>query len=161
MHSLRKYAALSVLVLAIGTMSGAGAQAAERGVHSAAGVCSPVHAAADGQDLGDGSTVATVTVDGYRIGTTAATFTPTGMRGDVLLFTGPIVFTPDVAIGTLTAQVDGSFNTRTGTFRSHSSSVTGTDLLAGVSGRLRFRGLENLTDGSFTETITGRLCSRT
>jgi hypothetical protein len=121
-------------------------------------ICLPVLASGVGQDLGNFTTTATIRSHGVLLGTTNATFTPTGGDETTVTFTGPIVFT--TAIGTLTAQVDGSVNTATGAFASQSTSVDGTGAFRGVSGNLRLVGTENLQTGAFTETITGRLCAR-
>jgi hypothetical protein len=158
-RSRQQAAIVAAGVLALGMVSAPSGLASADGAHRASKVCAPVSATGVGQDLGGGSTVATVYVDDHAIGTTAATFTITGARGPILSFAGPIVFTSDP--GTLTAQVTGTLNSNNGRFRSVSSSVTGTDELAGVLGKLRFRGVESLVDGSFTESITGRLCART
>lgn len=116
-------------------------------------VCVPVKAQGVGQDLGGGMTTARITTHGILLGTTNAAFTPTPTG-----FAGPIVFT--TGIGTLTAQVAGTFDPTTGVFEARSRSVTGTGAFAGVTGRVRIAGLEDLGDGTFTETITGRLCAR-
>lgn len=121
-------------------------------------VCLPVFATGAGQDLGNFTTTATITSHGVPLGTTDATFTPTGGDATTVTFTGPIVFT--ARLGILTAQVDGSVNVTTGVFVSQSTSVSGTGAFRGVSGDLRFAGTENLENGAFTETITGRLCAR-
>ena len=121
-------------------------------------ICVPVIATGVGQDLGNFRTTARITSHGVLLGTTDATFTPTGGDPPTVTFTGPIVFT--TRIGTLTAQVDGSFNTATGAFVSRSTSVRGTGAFTGVTGDLTLAGTENLQTGAFTETITGRLCAR-
>jgi hypothetical protein len=121
-------------------------------------VCLPVKATGVGQDLGNFTTTATITSFGLPLGTSAATFTPTGGDATTVTFTGPIVFT--TPIGTLTAQVDGSVNLTTGVFVSQSTSVSGTGAFRGVTGDLRFAGTENLATGAFTEAVTGRLCAR-
>jgi hypothetical protein len=59
-----------------------------------------------GQDLGGGQTMATVSVAGVPIGSTAATVTITGVVGTTVSFVGPIVFTGPR--GTLTAAVTGT-----------------------------------------------------
>ena len=62
--------------------------------------CVAVHLTGTGQDLGPDSqgnlhTSATLAALGIRVGTTAATFTPSGPPlGAALAFTGPIVFVP-------------------------------------------------------------------
>jgi hypothetical protein len=132
------------------------ASAAHASGPTAKPLCVPVNAAGVGQDLGEGRTTATIFSHGFRIGTTSARFTITGVVGTTASFIGPIVFT--TIPGTLTAQVAGTLNVATGAFSATSSSVTGTGLLARTSGTLTFNGNENLATGSFTETITGRLC---
>lgn len=126
--------------------------AARRSSHPA---CFAVQATGVGQDLGGGQTGATISSHGVILGHTHATFTPTGMAGSTESFTGSIVFRSRA--GTLTAQVAGTFHT-TGHFRATSSSVTGTGLLRRVTGKLTLSGIESLTTGSFSETITGVLC---
>lgn len=121
-------------------------------------ICLPVVATGVGQDLGNFMTTATISSHGVLLGTTNATFMPTGGDGTTVTFTGPVVFT--TRIGALTALVDGTFNTATGAFVSHSTSVSGTGAFRGVTGDLRLVGTENLQTGAFTETITGRLCAR-
>lgn len=120
-------------------------------------ICIPVSASGVGQDLGGGRTTATISSAGVRLGTSSATFTTTGMNGPVARFAGDIVIS--TAIGSLTAPVTGRLDVTTGTFTSTSRTVTGSGALRWVSGTLRFHGVENLTSGAFTETITGRLCA--
>jgi hypothetical protein len=76
--------------------------------------------------------------------------------GTTASFTGPIVFTN--ALGTLTAQVAGTFDVASGAFRATSTSLTGTGLLRGVSGSVTLEGLEDFVTLRFAGTITGRLC---
>ena len=71
-------------------------------------------------------------------------------------FVGPLVFTSD--IGTITAQTAGTLDIATGLFVSRSADLTGTGAFRGVTGRISLRGTVDLTDGSFTERISGRLC---
>lgn len=127
-------------------------------------ICVPVRATGVGQDLGPDSagnlhTIATISIAGVVVGTTSATFTPSGPPdGTQLAFTGPIVFTPRFGHATLTATVQGSVDLGTGSFVASSTAVAGTGLLAPVTGQLTFRGMENLATHAFTETVTGRLC---
>ena len=118
--------------------------------------CLPLAATGVGQDLGGGQTTATISVAGVEVGTTAATFTITGVEGTIASFRGPIVFTG--LGGTLTARVSGTLDVATGTFTSTSTSVTGTGLLRQVTGDVTFTGTEDLATGAFTESIRGRLC---
>jgi hypothetical protein len=57
----------------------------------------------------------------------------------------------------LTANVAGAFDVSTGAFHETLQSITGTGLLRWVTGQVTIHGLENLTIGSFTETLAGRL----
>jgi hypothetical protein len=119
-------------------------------------VCVPILATGVGQDLGGGVTEATISVAGIAVGQTKASFTTMGVSGTVASFAGPIVFTSRA--GTLTAQSTGSLDTTTGDFRTTSTNLTGTGLLWGITGDVTLAGMENLTTGRFTETITGSLC---
>ena len=119
--------------------------------------CVPVHATGTGEETAPGQTTATIFVRGVEVGTTTASFTTTGIDGTVASFVGPLVFTS--AAGTLTAQLTGTLDTATGAFVSRSEEeLTGTGIFAGVKGRLKLRGTVDLSDGSFTERISGRLC---
>jgi hypothetical protein len=151
MSVFRKLAVATAAVVAVGLVPAGSAEAAH-----ASRVCVPVRARGVGQDLGGGQTTATIFSHGVKLGTTHAAFKVTGQSGSTVSFVGPIVFT--ASPGTLTAQVAGTLDLETGVFRSTSTSITGTGLLAPVSGRLTFRGTENLTDLTFTEAIRGRLC---
>jgi hypothetical protein len=119
--------------------------------------CLPVALDGVGQDLGGFHTKATLSAEGVPVATSEAFFTPGAQVGTVLAFTGPITFTPVVGPGTLTAQVAGTVDLATGTFTAASTSLVGTRLLKKVTGRLSITGVE-APDGSFTETVTGRLC---
>lgn len=127
-------------------------------------LCVPVRLTGAGQDLGPDSqgrlhTIATVSLAGYPIGTTQATFTPSGPpAGTSLAFTGPIVFTPTGSTATVTAEVRGSVDLGSGQFVASTTSVTGSGVLRGASGSLTFRGTEDLGTGAFTETIRGTVC---
>ena len=104
-------------------------------------------------------TQADVFLGRYKVASTAASFTPGGVVGNSLAFTGPIVFTPRSGTATLTANVSGNVNVVTGQFEATSFSVPGTGAITGITGSLAFRGDQNLATGAFTETITGVLCS--
>jgi hypothetical protein len=119
-------------------------------------ICVPVRATGVGQDLGGGKTQATISRHGLVVGDTMAAFTIYQVVGTTASFTGPIVFTN--ALGTLTAQVAGTFDVASGAFRATSTSLTGTGLLHRVSGSVTLQGLEDFGTLRFTETITGRLC---
>src|SRR6266545_2410260 len=115
-----------------------------------------VAVSAPGQDLGGGQTTAQIIGGGLLHGTTAASFVITGFSGTVASFEGTIVFT--VNRGTLTAGVAGTLDVATGAFSATSTSIAGTGKLAGATGSLAFNGVEDLSDGSFTEDVTGEIC---
>ncbi len=118
--------------------------------------CRPVHATGVGQDLGGGNTTATITRGGILNGTTNAHFDITGGTPPALSFEGTIVFTTKK--GTLTASIAGTFNVATGAFAATGTVTGGTGRFAGATGNLSLAGVEDLTTGSFTETVTGTLC---
>jgi hypothetical protein len=144
----------AVLVLAALAIAGALPAAAQAA--PAHHLCVPVRATGVGQDLGGGRTQATISVHHVVVGTTNASFTITGQEGAVANFNGPIVFSS--RLGTLTAHVTGQFDLGAGAFKATSTSITGSGLLAAVTGRVTVAGTEDFATGSFTETITGRLC---
>jgi hypothetical protein len=118
--------------------------------------CQPVHGRGVGQDLGGGNTAATITRGGILNGTTKAHFDITGGTPPALSFEGTIVFTTKK--GTLTASIAGTFNVATGAFAATGAVTGGTGRFAEATGNLSLAGVEDLTTGSFTETVTGRLC---
>ena len=121
-------------------------------------VCVPFHATGAGQDRGGGQTDGTLSIGRHQIGTTTASFDLDLGTGSVATFTGPLVFVPDRVPGSsIVAQLDGTFDTTTGSFAAQSSALTGSGALRRVSGTLRVDGVEG-SDGSFTETLSGRLC---
>ncbi len=74
----------------------------------------------------------------------------------MLTFAGTIVFT--TKHGTLTVDLAGTLNIATGEFNATGPITGGTGKFEGSTGTLTFSGVENLTTGAFTETITGTLC---
>ena len=152
MSLVRKGSLLAVLAVVV-ALPVATAQAAAPRTRA---LCVPVHATGVGQDLGGGKTQATISSHGLVVGRTNASFAINQVVGTTASFTGPIVFTS--ALGTLTAQVAGTFDVASGAFGATSTSITGTGLLRGVSGSVNLAGLEDLATFSFTETISGRLC---
>ena len=120
------------------------------------GHCRAVHATGVGTDDGAGTTTATLYRGKRAIGKTVGTLTIGTPADGVAPFTGTIVFTD--AAGTLDAPIEGTFDTATGEFMATSESVTGTGAYASVTGRLTFRGVEDLTAQTFTEVVHGKLC---
>lgn len=132
------------------------------GVHSEAAptLCVPVRATGVGEDLGDFHTVAEIFVLGVKVGSTSATFAPTGGTGSVVTFEGPITFTAGVpALGGFTVEAAGKVDISTGEFESEGDVDAGTGVFRGVTGHLAFTGTEDLSNATFTENISGRLCA--
>jgi hypothetical protein len=149
---LRRGSLLAVLAVVVALPVGT----AEGSTARTGAICLPVRATGVGQDLGEGKTQATISSHGHVIGQTNASFKINEVIGTTASFTGPIDFTSP--LGTLTAQVAGTFDVATGAFRATSTSVTGTRLFRGVSGSVTVAGVEDFATLGFTETITGRLC---
>ena len=105
--------------------------------------------------MGTTTATAPTTATLYRgkreIGTTVGTFVDGPVRRRAP-FTGTIVFTD--AAGTLIAPIEGTLDTATGEFMATSDSVTGTGAYGSVTGKLTFRGVEDLTALTFTERCT-------
>ena len=145
---------LTACLLAVGVVAPAdalpGGSATER--------CTGFHARGVGDDLGSGHTVATL-YRGNREFATSDGLLVLGVADPVTLvapFTGTIVLTNDK--GTLSATVEGTVDTVSGDFAAVSTGVAGTDGYADTTGRLRFRGTEDVTTGEFTEHVYGKLC---
>jgi hypothetical protein len=139
---------LTLLVIVIGV-----APVAARGAVS----CHKINATGIGQDLGGGQTTAQIVDGGLLQGTTQASFVITGFSGTLASFEGTIIFTVNNA--TLTAHVSGTLDVATGEFQATTSSISGTGKLAGATGSLSFRGVEDLSTGSFTEDVSGEICA--
>jgi hypothetical protein len=140
-----------LLVLAGALIVVGGAQAGASKGHG----CKKINATGVGQDLGGGNTTATITHGGPLNGTTSGHFDVTGTP-PVFTIVGTVVFT--TKHGGLTANVAGTFNGANGAFTAAGPVSAGTGKLAGATGTLTFDGVENLSTGSFTETITGTIC---
>jgi hypothetical protein len=117
--------------------------------------CTGLHAKGSGVDSG-GTTTATLYRGKREWATSVGTFTLTGETDGVATFTGTIVLTNDH--GTLNAPVEGTLDTSTGRFTSVSDEVTGTGGYAETTGRMRFRGVEDLAGLTFSEHVHGKLC---
>jgi hypothetical protein len=145
------------------------ASADSRGASHRPTFCVPFSATGQGRDVSDPAEVGVVRTEGtvsvarHPIATTEAAFQITGGTATVLTFAGPLTLRPSSVPGTLTAQLTGSLDLATGptaaTFSAASTSVTGTGPLSRVTGRVAIAGVQNLVDGSFTETLTGELCA--
>jgi hypothetical protein len=146
---------LAVLVAVLVALVSPPAHAGDKGHHSHR-TCQHVHARGVGRETSPGKTTATIFVRGVEVGTTTASFMPTGMEGTVASFVGPLTFTSD--LGAIVAQTAGTLDTATGNFVARSRDLTGTGDYSGITGRIKIRGTEDFTDLSFTERISGRVC---
>jgi hypothetical protein len=118
--------------------------------------CHNIRAKGVGQDQGGGVTTARIIGGGLLHGTTVGNFVVTGFSGTVATLGGTVVFTTNNA--TLTVTITGSFDVVSGEF-SASGPVTGaTGQLAGATGNHLFGGIEDLSDGTFVEDVTGQIC---
>lgn len=121
--------------------------------------CHRVNAHGTGQALSATTTVATIRGGGLLTGTTTGDFAVTGPTANGVAIAGHVVFTVNRA--TLDVTVAGELvPVGTGgalTFEVTSTDMTGTGKLAGADGELTFVGA-GADDGSFTETVTGRIC---
>jgi hypothetical protein len=118
--------------------------------------CHKINAKGVGQDLGGGATEARIIGGGLLHGTTAGSFVITGLSGTVASIAGTVTFTTEHA--TLTVTVTGTFDVATGEF-SASGPVTGaTGKLTGATGSLSLEGIEDLSDGTFVEDVSGEIC---
>lgn len=148
MNSQERLVRLILFVILGALMMASPAQAAES--------CHKINAKGVGQDRGGGVTEAQIIGGGLLHGTTEGNFLVTGLSGTVALFVGTVEFTTNH--GTLTVTVAGTLDVATGEFGA-SGAVTGaTGKLAGATGGLSFRGVEDLSDGSFVEDVTGEIC---
>ena len=118
--------------------------------------CHIINAKGIGQDLGSGRTQADIIGGGLLHGTTEGNFVITGFVGTVASFTGTVVFTTNH--GTLTVTVTGIFDISNGKFDATGSVTDSTGKLDGATGTINLQGVEDLTNGSFVEDVTGRIC---
>lgn len=122
----------------------------------AATSCHKIKAKGVGQDLGGGQTVATIKGGGLLQGTTVGNFAITGVSGSVATIEGTVTFTTNRA--TLIVSVVGTFDVASGEFSASGPVTSATGKLAGATGNLTLAGVENLSDGSFVEDVTGTIC---
>lgn len=123
---------------------------------AAAESCHTINAKGTGQATSETTTVAQIRGGGLLQGTTAASFETITPIDTGVAFTGPIVFTTNRA--TLTVQLAGTLDIPSGAFRATGQVTGATGKLAGATGQLDFDGVQNLVDGSFTETVAGEIC---
>src|SRR6266516_1332058 len=108
--------------------------------------------------LAGGAQMATAAGDhaGILNGTTIGQLEITGGTPPVVTLAGTGVLTTHD--GTLTLSLVGTFNQATGAIEATGQVVAGTGVFAHATGTLMFVGVEDLTTGSFTNTITGTVC---
>jgi hypothetical protein len=115
-----------------------------------------INAKGFGQNLGGGNTQARIIGGGLLNGTTTAHFDVTGGSFPVFLIEGDVTFTTTQG-ATLTVHISGTFDVASGEF-SASGPVTGsTGRLAGATGILTLSGVEDTTDGTFVEDVSGSI----
>jgi hypothetical protein len=125
--------------------------------------CHTINATGVGQGIGGVGTaadpvrtVARIRGGGLLQGTTDASFELTGATSDVVEFEGLLIFT--VNRGTLTVAVTGRLDLESGAFTAAGPVEAATGKLTGAEGALTITGVQDLEDGSFTETLRGRIC---
>jgi hypothetical protein len=119
--------------------------------------CHKINATGTGQDFGGGVTHANINGGGLLNGTTVGNFTVIGFSPPVASFIGTVEFTTKQA--TLTVTIAGILDVTTGEFSASGSVSSATGKLAGATGTLLFDGIEDLTNGSFVEDVTGVVCA--
>jgi hypothetical protein len=148
MAALRRFVRPVLVVLVAGLMMVS---------HTRAEVsCHKINAKGVGQDLGGGSTQAQIIGGGLLHGTTAGSFIITGFSGTVASIAGTVTFTTNQ--GSLTVTVAGTFDVATGEFSASGPVTDATGKLAGATGSPLLEGVQNLSDGSFVEDVTGEIC---
>lgn len=150
--NMKSFRMLVLLAVAVTTAGGAQTATAADDHDS----CLSVNALAIGQNLGHGRTTSTIVHAGILNGTTTAQLEITGGTPPLLTLAGTGVLTTHN--GTLTLSIVGTFNQATGAIEATGQVVHGTGVFAGATGALTFVGVEDLTTGSFTNTITGTVC---
>jgi hypothetical protein len=120
------------------------------------GSCHKINAKGAGQDLGGGVTEAQIIGGGLLHGTTEGNFVITGFSGTVASIAGTVTFTTNQA--TLTVTVVGTFDVATGVFSSSGPVIGATGKLTGATGSLSLEGIEDLSDGTFVEEVSGEIC---
>jgi hypothetical protein len=148
MKSLRMLVLLSAAVVTTG-----GAPATAAAHHDS---CLSVDARAIGQNLGGGHTTSTIFHAGILNGTTTGQLQITGGTPPVVTLVGTGVLTTDH--GTVTLSISGTFDQATGALEATGHIVAGTGVFDHATGALMFAGVEDLTTGRFTNTITGTVC---
>ena len=135
----------------------AAAVIATLGQAQAAVSCHKINAKGIGQDLGGGITEARIIGGGLLHGTTQGNFVITGGAPPVFSIAGTVTFTTRQA--TLTVAVAGTFDVATGAFVATGPVMSATGKLTGATGTLTLEGVEDLSNGRFTEEVSGLVCA--
>jgi hypothetical protein len=146
--ALSKFVRFGLLVCAVGMVM------TDR--PSAAVSTQKINAKGAGQDLGGGDTQARVIGGGLLSGTTTAHFVITGGSPPVFLIEGDVTFNTNQG-ATLIVHISGTFDVASGEFSVSGPVTYSTGKLAGATGILTFSGVEDLSDGTFVEDITGSI----
>ncbi len=144
-------------LLVLSTLVGLLAMAGQVQPATSAVSCHNINAKGLGQDLGGGMTQAQILGGGLLEGTTKGSFTITGFSGSVASIAGTVEFTTNRS--TLTVTVAGTFDVASGAFSASGPVTAATGKLAGATGELTLSGVEDLSDGSFTEDVSGNICA--
>jgi hypothetical protein len=120
------------------------------------GHCRAFHASGTGTDNGDGTTSAKLYQGSREAGSSEGVLSPGDTDDGGLAFSGTIVLT--TRKGTLEATVEGTFDTVTGEFSARTGDLDGKGPMRNATGRLRLSGVQDLTTGTFTETVHARVC---
>ena len=126
------------------------------GSANAALSCHKINAKGIGQDLGNGSTQATIIGGGLLHGTTLGQFSIISVNPPVASFEGTVTFTTKQ--GGAVVTVDGVLDITTGEFSASGPVTSGTGKLADASGNIALHGTQDLLTGAFVEDVTGLLC---
>lgn len=125
--------------------------------------CHDIDARGTGRQLSQTTTEATILGGGLLTGRTVGEFPVAEPSGEGFLIAGTVTFTVNRA--TLTVPVEGRLDpdptgplgSITFDVTSIPNSISGTGKLAGATGTLQLAG-NGAPDGSFTETVTGKIC---
>jgi hypothetical protein len=118
--------------------------------------CHKINAKGAGQDLGGGITQAQIIGGGLLHGTTQGAFVIAGGSPPEYSIAGTVTFT--TGQGTLTVTVTGTFDVVSGEFKTEGPVTASTGKLAGATGSLLLKGIEDLLTGKFVEDVSGSIC---
>ena len=129
---------------------------ASLGQAHAAVSCHKISADGVGQAFNNGTTEAQIIGGGLLHGTTQGSFVVTGGAVPVFDIGGTVIFTTRLA--TLTVALAGTFDVATGAFVTTGPVTSATGKLAGATGILTLKGVQDLSTSKFTEGVSGWIC---